>query len=142
MLVDWGVYFRIYNSGIAICVKSHPLHYNDCASSNSVSPLDKQALILGVTAFVFTNTIAIACRIEQYSNVVCDVWNNPISFLIFFLVLNVFPVLSSVTSDTESLLPFSNVLEFTSPVLFPHTSLVILACLSSVGFWSHMWGDS
>jgi len=40
--------------------------------------------ILSVSAFMFTITTTIAIRIHVYNNVVCDIWNNPVSFQIFF----------------------------------------------------------
>jgi len=48
--------------------------------------------IFSVNAFTFTIT-TITLRIHVYNNDVYDIWNNPVSFQIFFLdIINMFPV--------------------------------------------------
>jgi len=142
MLVDWGVYFRVHNSVIAICVKSHPLHYTDCTSSNSISPLDEQSLWSLVS--LLSHSLTPLLSLAGLSSIVMLSVTSGTTLSLFwysFLFQMCFQCLSwpsSVTSDTESLLPFCIVLKFTSPVLFPSTSLIILACISSVGFRSHV----
>lgn len=146
MLVDWGVYFRVYNSVIAICVKSHRLHYTDCTSFDSVSPLDEQSLwsLVSLLSHSLTSLLSLA-GLSSIVMLSVTSWTTLSLSWCSFLFQMCFQCPSwpsSVTSDTESLLPFSSVLKFTSPLLFPHTSLLILACTSSVGFRSHMWGGS
>ena len=94
--------------------------------------------IVSVNAFTFTIT-TISLRIHVY---VYNIWNNPVSFQIFFLdIINMFPVSLLVIlcyKTHNSSVTCSNFWKCTPAVMYSCTSLFNLGLCEPFRFWSQV----
>jgi len=94
MQVAWGGYLSdedTWLSNYYLYKSIYHLHYSDCAGYKSTWWTITPILCHCFHADHHHHYIAI--RIHVYSNVVYDIWNNPVSFPILLLdIFNMFPV--------------------------------------------------
>ena len=96
MQVAWGGYLSDEDTGLSnyyLYTSPYSLYYSDCAGYKSMSTLDEQSYLRCHCFHIDHHHHYITIRIHVYNNVVYDIWNNPVSFPIFFLdTFNMFPV--------------------------------------------------
>jgi len=97
--------------------------------------------IFSVNAFTFTIT-TITLRIHVYNNDIYDIWNNPVSFQIFFQdIINMFPVSLLVVlcyKTHNSFVTCSNFWKCIPPVMFSYASLFNLSSCEPYRYRSHV----